>query len=166
VVDIACMLLSCRAPPSQPRHLQLPQPQARRVRVHKTPRASAPHQQHQDQHLDQYVHHSSSAKQQVPTAPTVIVARVLQVGLFCALPSSAATQYTPQRKSPTCCQLQLPCPQLEHLSFLASPCFTPHSCLTVHLTLSSNQCYFCSNKIHGGIHASHSPKITWFDCCL
>jgi hypothetical protein len=25
----------------------------------------------------------------------------------------------------------------------------------------SNWCYICSNEFHEGIHASHSPKITW-----
>jgi hypothetical protein len=24
----------------------------------------------------------------------------------------------------------------------------------------------CSNEIHGGIHASHSPEITWFAVAL
>jgi hypothetical protein len=27
-----------------------------------------------------------------------------------------------------------------------------------------NECYICSNEIHRGIHASHSPIITWFGC--
>jgi hypothetical protein len=29
---------------------------------------------------------------------------------------------------------------------------------------SNNQCYICSNEIHGNTHASLSPNITWFDC--
>jgi hypothetical protein len=30
-----------------------------------------------------------------------------------------------------------------------------------------DQCYTCSNEIHGGIlHVGHSPNITWFGCCV
>jgi hypothetical protein len=35
---------------------------------------------------------------------------------------------------------------------------------TLLLDQSIDQCYTCSNEIYTGIHASHSPKITWFDC--
>lgn len=95
------MLLSCRAPPNHPHHLQLPQLQAKRVIVHKALRVSAPHHQHPIQHLEHYVQHSSSvaaaatgapshsisAQQHVHTSPTAIVARVLQVCSSCDLSS-------------------------------------------------------------------------------
>jgi hypothetical protein len=30
--------------------------------------------------------------------------------------------------------------------------------------ISINQWYICSNEVHGGFHASHSPKFPCFDC--